>query len=75
LAWTESAGGRVNGFEVEIEGGGKFEGREEGVFDGEVQSDLSYGVFFSGRYRSGGGVVQGSEGPRKRHLGKWNEET
>jgi hypothetical protein len=44
---TESAGGSVDGSKVEFEGGGKFAGREEGVFDGEVSDDLSCGVFFS----------------------------
>ena len=31
-------GGSVDGSKVEFEGGGKFTGREEGVFDGEVSS-------------------------------------
>jgi hypothetical protein len=44
----ESAGGSVDGSKVEFEGGGKFAGREEGVFDGEISGDLSCGVFFSG---------------------------
>jgi hypothetical protein len=46
-ATAHIAGGSVDGFEVELEGGGKFAGREEGVFDGEVSGNLPCGVVFS----------------------------